>query len=67
MDKLRQAKEIFDKFDVNGDGHIGALELKACLAALGLHPPNDVIAAIVSELIIIKSTIFYLNFLVLDS
>ena len=43
MDKLKQAKEVFDKFDLNGNGHISALELKLALVALGAQPTDIMI------------------------
>ena len=51
MDKLKQAKEVFDKFDLNGNGHISALELKLALVALGAQPTDTMIQHMVRFLI----------------
>ena len=50
MEKLRQAKEIFEKLDINNDGAIGKLELKAGLAHLGFNPPEPLLDQMVKNI-----------------
>ncbi|KAL8518341.1 hypothetical protein ACS0TY_009640 [Phlomoides rotata] len=40
-DQLKQLREIFDRFDIDGDGSITLLELAALLRSLGLRPTGD--------------------------
>eukprot|EP00250_Pteridium_aquilinum_P013204 c21198_g1_i1 orf=600-1088(-) len=47
--QLADLKEIFTKFDIDGDGSLTELELGALLRSLGLKPNADQIAALLQN------------------
>ena len=59
MEKHRQAKEIFDKLDINNDGAIGKLEFKAGLVQLGFNPPESLVDHMVKNSMINYKFVFF--------
>ncbi|KAJ8460469.1 hypothetical protein OPV22_033395 [Ensete ventricosum] len=47
-EQLKQLRDIFNRFDMDGDGSITHLELAALLRSLGLKPTGDQIHALLS-------------------
>ncbi|RID51776.1 hypothetical protein BRARA_H02418 [Brassica rapa] len=48
--QLRQLKDIFDRFDMDGDGSLTILELAALLRSLGLKPSGDQIHVLLASM-----------------
>ena len=48
--QLRQLKDIFDRFDMAGDGSLTILELAALLRSLGLKPSGDQIHVLLASM-----------------
>ncbi|KAJ8492038.1 hypothetical protein OPV22_013759 [Ensete ventricosum] len=47
-EQLKQLRNIFDRFDMDGDGSLTQLELAALLRSLGLKPDGDQIHAMLA-------------------
>ncbi|XP_006655624.2 probable calcium-binding protein CML14 [Oryza brachyantha] len=46
--QLKQLREVFRRFDMNGDGSLTQLELAALLRSLGLRPTGDEVHALLA-------------------
>ncbi|XP_009619944.1 putative calcium-binding protein CML16 [Nicotiana tabacum] len=49
-DQLKQLKDIFMRFDLDGDGSLTQLELAALLRSLGLKPSGDQLHALLAKI-----------------
>ncbi|KAE8673157.1 Calcium-binding protein CML24 [Hibiscus syriacus] len=50
LGSVEEMREVFNKFDKNGDGRISREELKSVLSALGSTPSSDEIDRMMSEM-----------------
>ncbi|XVF81862.1 hypothetical protein PTKIN_Ptkin15bG0189700 [Pterospermum kingtungense] len=50
LGSMEEMREVFNKFDKNGDGKISRDELKSVLSALGSSPSSDEINRMLSEM-----------------
>lgn len=49
-DQLKQLKDIFTRFDMDGDGSLTQLELAALLRSLGIKPRGDQISLLLNQI-----------------
>ncbi|XP_010528031.1 PREDICTED: probable calcium-binding protein CML16 [Tarenaya hassleriana] len=49
-DQLKQLKEIFTRFDMDGDGSLTQLELAALLRSLGIKPRGDQLSLLLHQI-----------------
>jgi calcium-binding protein CML len=49
-DQLKQLRDIFRRFDMDGDGSLTQLELAALLRSIGLKPTGDELHALLSSM-----------------